>query len=108
MDLVEDMDDLIDRHYANLQDYQRVNPLEDIGSDMLFQSWYRFNKCNFERLTEELTPLFDVRRSAEVCSAEQIVDSALEIMAGALVLGHHKKYIDIYYITLIGYPSNFD
>ena len=36
MDLVEDMDDLIDRHYANLQDYQRVNPLEDIGSDMLF------------------------------------------------------------------------
>ena len=50
---------------------------------MLFQSRYRFNKCNFERLTEELTPLFDVRRSAEACSAEQIVGSALEIMAGA-------------------------
>ena len=82
MDLVEDMDDLIDRHFANRQDYQRLNPLEDIESDRVFQSRYRFNKGNFERLTEELTPLFDVRRSEEACSVEHIVGSALEMMAG--------------------------
>ena len=83
MDLVEDYDDLIDRHYANVQEYHRIEPLESTANNRLFQARYRFNKFNFEKLTDELTPLFDVRRHAQGCTAEQIVGSALELMAGA-------------------------
>ena len=59
MDLVEDYDDLIDRHYANVQEYHRIEPLESTANNRLFQARYRFNKFNFEKLTDELTPLFD-------------------------------------------------
>ena len=37
MDLVEDMDDQIDQYYANLVDYHRLNPMEDIGSERIFK-----------------------------------------------------------------------
>ena len=65
MDLVEDYDDLIDRHYASLQDYHRIEPLENTANNRLFQARYLFNMFNFEKLNDELTPLFDVRRTAE-------------------------------------------
>ena len=36
MDLVEDYDDLIDRHYANLHEYHRIEPLENTANNRLF------------------------------------------------------------------------
>ena len=71
--IIEDFDDLIDRHYANIQDYQTLQPLVDIASDRLFQARYRFNKFNFEKRINELNQLFEVRRTVEACSPEQIV-----------------------------------
>ena len=52
MDLVEDYDDLIDRHYANVQEYHRIEPLESTANNRLFQARYRFNKFNFGKLAE--------------------------------------------------------
>ena len=65
----------------------RIEPLENTTNNRLFQARYRFNKSNFEKLTDELTPLFNIRRTAEACSIEQIVGLALELMAGTHFFG---------------------
>ena len=63
---------------------RRADPLLDIPNDREFKSRYRFVKHNVRRLVDMCVPIFNIKnnRRGLPCSAEQIVCSALEIMAG--------------------------
>ena len=62
----------------------RLNPLNDIPNDWEFKARYRFDKLNIQRLVDLITPLLDITTTNRglPCSAQQIVCSGLEILAG--------------------------
>ena len=49
MDLIEDYEDSIDRHYANFQDYHRLEPLEHIANDKIIPSKISFQYIQFNK-----------------------------------------------------------
>lgn len=63
---------------------RRADPLADIPNPREFKARYRFSKDNVRRLIGMVTPIFNINNSQRglPCTPEQIVCSALEIMAG--------------------------
>ena len=61
----------------------RLDPLQDIHNPILFKQRYRFSQENVRTITEMVRPIFDINNNRRPpCTAEQIVCSSLELLAG--------------------------
>ena len=86
--MLEELDDLDLPHdlpperHPHKQRY-RIDPITAITNPFLFKQRYRFSTDNVRAITEMVRPIFDINTMrGNPCTAEQIVCSSLETLAG--------------------------